>query len=78
MKKRLSRKVLAGLCTLILLIVLIVWTAWGNTALMVSTVTISNSRIPSEFSGFRIAQVSDLHNAEFGEGNIRGHTGVCS
>ncbi len=69
MKKQLSRKALVRLCALILLIVLIVWTVWGNTALMVSTVTISNSRIPSDFSGFRIAQVSDLHNAEFGEGN---------
>ncbi len=69
MKKHLSRKALVELCALLLLIVLIVWTVWGNTALMVSTITVSNSRVPSEFSGFRIAQVSDLHNAEFGEGN---------
>ncbi len=69
MKKQLSRKALARLCVLTLLIVLILWTVWGNTVLMLSTITVSNSRVPYEFSGFRIAQVSDLHNAEFGEGN---------
>lgn len=42
---------------------------WGNTALTVSNIKISSSRIPIAFSGFRIAQVSDLHNAEFGKGN---------
>ena len=41
----------------------------GNTALMVSSFTISGGRIPPAFSGFRIAQVSDLHNAEFGKDN---------
>ena len=48
---------------------LLVYLIWGNTALTVSKIKISSSRIPIAFSGFRIAQVSDLHNAEFGKGN---------
>lgn len=54
----------------VLLLILVVWTIWGNTALTVSTVVISGSRIPLSFSGFRIAQVSDLHNDEFGKNNM--------
>ena len=42
------------------------WILWGNTALMVNELTIKNNKIPSGFSRFRIAQISDLHNAEFG------------
>lgn len=70
MKKILSTRVLVkiGVLTTILL-VLIIRTVWGNSALMVSTVNISSDRIPSTFSNFQIAQVSDLHNAEFGESN---------
>lgn len=70
MKKRLSKKALISVCTLIaVLLVLIIWTIWGNTALMVSTVTVSSNRIPTAFNGFLIAQVPDLHNAVFGENN---------
>ena len=50
---------------------LIVWTAWGNTALERNTYTISSRELPDAFDGYRIAQVSDLHNAEFGDGNQR-------
>lgn len=54
-----------------ILLILIVWTAWGNTALELNTCTISSRGLPDAFDGYRIAQVSDLHNAEFGDGNQR-------
>lgn len=66
---RISKKKIAVMCIVVTSAVLAIWTAWGNTALMVDAVTISSSRIPATFSGFRIAQVSDLHNAEFGKNN---------
>ncbi len=52
-----------------LLLILAVWIFWGNTALEVNEYAISSSKLPDAFDGFRIAQVSDLHNAEFGEDN---------
>ena len=48
---------------------MIVWTIWGNTALEVNRITVASDRLPAEFSGYRIAHVSDLHNAEFGKEN---------
>lgn len=54
---------------LLLLVVLGIWLAWGNTALVVTEYTVSSECLPGNFEGFRIAQISDLHNAEFGEEN---------
>ena len=54
-----------------ILLILIVWTAWGNTALELNTYTIGSRGLLDAFDGYRIAQVSDLHNAEFGDGNQR-------
>ncbi len=70
MKKRIFPRRLAVSCVAaVLLSAMVLWMIWGNTALMVSSFTISGGRIPPAFSGFRIAQVSDLHNAEFGKDN---------
>ena len=51
------------------LIALVVWIAWGNTALELNTYTVSSSKLPQSFDGYRIAHVSDLHNAEMGKDN---------
>ena len=45
------------------------WVLWSNIAIEVSEYTVTDSEIPVSFSGFRIVQVSDLHNVEFGEKN---------
>ena len=36
---------------------------------MLSKFTVKGSNILKSFEGYRIAQISDLHNAEFGDGN---------
>ena len=51
------------------LIALIAWIAWGNTALELNTYAITSDRLPEAFDGYRIAHVSDLHNAEMGDDN---------
>ena len=52
-----------------LLVALIVWIAWGNTALELNTYTITSDKLPEAFDGYSIAHISDLHNAEMGEDN---------
>ena len=70
MRKWLTKKARIMLCVIgTIFFTLFIWTVWGNTALMTNAVAISSSRIPAAFSGFRIAQISDLHNAEFGKNN---------
>ena len=65
---KIKKKWILSLIALILFI-LIGWILWANTALEVNEYEIVNDRIPQGFDGFRIAQISDLHNAEFGERN---------
>ena len=51
------------------LIVLIVWIVQSNTNLEITEYYIVSSKVPESFDCFEIAQISDLHNVEFGEGN---------
>ena len=68
--KKLNKKMVLIVSVLVILCIGI-WTLLGNTALEVNEYEIVSDRIPEAFTGFRIAQVSDLHNAEFGEGNSK-------
>ena len=52
-----------------ILLALVAWTVWGNTALEQNTYTIQCDHLPKSFDGYRIAHISDLHNAEMGKNN---------
>ncbi|MBR4990681.1 MAG: metallophosphoesterase [Oscillospiraceae bacterium] len=50
-------------------VILTGWLLWGNSALETTEYSVSSCRMPEGFEGFRIAQISDLHNASLGNGN---------
>ena len=64
-----NKKKILMITVMAALAALIIWTVWGNTALELNTYTVNSEELPSVFDGYRIAHVSDLHNAEMGDGN---------
>lgn len=54
-----------------LVILIIGWLIWDNCRICVTHYSVQNHTIPNSFDGFKIVQVSDLHNAEFGENQNR-------
>ena len=59
------------LCVMALLIAAIGITVRDTTSFKVTEYTVNDKNLPLGFDGFKIAMVSDLHNATFGEGNTK-------
>ena len=55
----------------ICLILIAIWIVWGNNQIKLTEYIITSSKVPDSFTCFEIAQVSDLHNTEFGEENTK-------
>ena len=66
---KIKKKHIIMLAIVTVLILLIIWIAYGNTDLEIYKYNVKSEDIPSEFDNFRIVQISDLHNAEFEENN---------
>ena len=65
-----KKKVILGIVLSLLFVYLAAgFTVGGNRALEMSRYEIYSERLPEEFDGLRIVQISDLHNTEMGEGN---------
>ena len=55
----------------LVLAVLVLFVYWGNTTIKTDSMSYTSSALPAAFDGLRIVQLSDLHNKEFGENNVR-------
>ncbi|MFZ2257685.1 MAG: metallophosphoesterase [Clostridiaceae bacterium] len=64
MKRIRKKRILAGG---IVLSLIAVWLWWGNTAIQVSQIELRSEKISIGLDGFKIVQVADLHNDEFGK-----------
>lgn len=53
------------------LILVILWMVWENRALVRTDYEVTSSNLPQAFDGYRIVQISDLHNTRFGKENGR-------
>ncbi len=58
-----------ALILLTLMLPITAWVLWADSAVELTEYTVVSERLPAEFDGYRIAQISDLHNREFGNGN---------
>lgn len=65
MKRRVSVLIMAA----VLVPALLIWLLWANSSPAATQVTVASGALPEAFEGFKIAHVSDLHNAVFGRKN---------
>ncbi|SHI16958.1 metallophosphoesterase [Clostridium intestinale] len=59
-----QNKLLFSIIILVLIVLLVIV---YSKKIVISNITYKNSKIPASFDGYKILQISDLHNAEFGK-----------
>ncbi len=64
-----KRRVFVLIIAAALVLALLIWLLWANSSPAATQVTVASDALPEAFEGFKIAHVSDLHNAVFGRKN---------
>lgn len=62
-----KRKII--ILVVILILIMVIWLIWGNLSVETSRFTVTSKDLSKSFDKFSIAQISDLHNAEYGKNN---------
>lgn len=68
-KKLVKASIIAVTILSLIALPLFLWAWQENKSIGVTTYHITDNKIPAAFASFRIAQIADLHNTQFGEGN---------
>lgn len=58
-----TKKIIAILCVLL---IAAVYLFWGNNSVVISRYSVTPDGLPEQFDSYRIVQISDLHNKDFG------------
>ncbi|HHV08973.1 MAG TPA: metallophosphoesterase [Clostridiales bacterium] len=66
-KKKSKQRRMVLTVLLVIIFALPIWVYWGNISIQTTQISINSEKIPESFKGFKIVQVSDLHNTEFGQ-----------
>ena len=64
-----KRRVIVLITAAALVLALLIWLLWANSSPAATQVAVASGALPEAFEGFKIAHVSDLHNAVFGRKN---------
>lgn len=64
-----KRRVIVLIIAAVLVLALLIWLLWANSSPAATQVAVASGALPETFEGFKIAHVSDLHNAVFGRKN---------
>lgn len=64
-----KRRVFVLIIAAALVLALLIWLLWANSSPAATQVTVASDALPEAFEEFKIAHVSDLHNAVFGRKN---------
>lgn len=68
-KKKRYFKIIATF--LVVFCILSIFMYWGNNSIVISEYAYESNKIPASFDGYKILQISDLHNHEFGHNQSR-------
>jgi len=71
MKKKKKLKLIIICAVLAVILALGIWVVTDNSRIVISDYTVSSENLPKSFYSYRIAHVSDLHNAEFDRDNAK-------
>lgn len=66
MNFKISKKNKLWFIFIIIITIFIIWVYWDNNRFIVQDIEINHPKVPEEFNGYKILQITDLHGKKFG------------